>query len=87
MRGGAIRPLSNLLGESSLGAMMGSRSGRFPEAWARRFCITVLVTVIRLTGCLEGKVTQSVLYRWMGLEDVDVDVPGTGAWWWRVDAI
>lgn len=52
MRGGAMRPFSNLLTDSSLGAMMGSRSGRFPEALARRFCITRLVTVIRLTGCL-----------------------------------
>jgi hypothetical protein len=44
-----------------LGAMMGSRSGRFPEAWARRFCITVLVTVIRLTGCL-----GHIISRWDG---------------------
>jgi hypothetical protein len=48
MRGGAIRPFPGLPSTgSSLGAMMGSRSGRF-EAWPRRFCITRLVTVIRL---------------------------------------
>lgn len=34
---------------------MGSRRGRFPEAWPRRFCITKLVTVIRLTGGLAGR--------------------------------
>lgn len=55
MRGGAISPLSNLPSTgSSLGAIMGSRRGRFAEAWPRRFCITKLVTVIRLTGCLRG---------------------------------
>jgi len=47
-----MRLLSNLPGASSLGAIMGSLKGRFPEAWPRRFCITRLVTVIRLTGRL-----------------------------------
>lgn len=61
MRGGAIRPLSNLTGVSSLGAIMGRRNGRFPGAWARRFCITVLVTVIRLTvpGTDTGYIAKS----------------------------
>lgn len=58
IRGGAIRPLSALLkasaNKSSLGAMIGSRRGGFPETLLRRFCITRLVTVIRLTGYLEG---------------------------------
>jgi hypothetical protein len=54
MRGGAIRPFPGLPSTgSSLGAMMGSRSGRF-EAWPRRFCITRLVTVIRLTDACEA---------------------------------
>lgn len=49
MRGGAIRPFSNFPSTgSSLGAIMGSRSGRLAEAWPRRFCITRLVVVIRL---------------------------------------
>jgi hypothetical protein len=37
---------------SSFGAIIGRRSVRLAEAWPRRFCITKLVTVIRLTGCL-----------------------------------
>ena len=52
MRGGAIRPFSGFPVTSSLGAIMGSRSERLPVAWPRRFCITTLVAVIRLTGCL-----------------------------------
>lgn len=56
MRGGATRPFSGLpSAKSSFGAIMGSRRGRFPEAWPRRFCITRLVTVIRLTGGLAGR--------------------------------
>lgn len=84
MRGGAMRPFSNFPTDSSLGAMMGSRSGRFPEAWARRFCITRLVTVIRLTGCL-GQRSRSVmgsgcwvLYRRTGLEHTRDGVGGGG---------
>lgn len=53
MRGGAIMLLSDLPSRtSSFGAMTGRRSERLAEAWPRRFCITKLVTVIRLTGCL-----------------------------------
>lgn len=55
MRGSAIRPCSGFPSTgSSLGAMIGSRSGRLAEAWPRRFCITRLVIVIRLTGACEG---------------------------------
>lgn len=55
MRGGAIRPCSGFPSTgSSLGAMIGSRSGRLAEAWPRRFCITRLVIVIRLTGACEA---------------------------------
>ena len=49
MRGGATKPFSGLPASSSLGAIMGSRRGLLLEAWPRRFCITKLVTVIRLT--------------------------------------
>lgn len=49
MRGGATKPFSGFPASSSLGAMMGSRRGLLLEAWPRRFCITKLVTVIRLT--------------------------------------
>lgn len=48
MRGGATKLFSGLPAtNSSLGAMMGRRNGRLPEAWPRRFCITRLVTVIK----------------------------------------
>lgn len=55
MRGGATSPAFSALMSAttfSLGAMMGSRRGDLPEALLRRFCITKLVTVIRLIGCL-----------------------------------
>lgn len=54
MREGPTRLFSDFASGSSLGAIMGSRSGRLAEAWPRRFCITRLVTVIRLTGAYEG---------------------------------
>lgn len=39
---------------------MGNRKGGFPEALLRRFCITRVATVIRLTGsrCYQGSVLQ-----------------------------
>jgi hypothetical protein len=63
MRGGAMvfSDLAKASKRSSFGAMMGNRKGGFPEALLRLFCMTRLVTVIRLYG--------SVLYGgWAELE-------------------
>jgi hypothetical protein len=51
MRGGAINlsDLARPAKRSSLGAIIGNRNGGFPETLLRRFCITKLVTVIRLS--------------------------------------
>lgn len=43
----SLSDLASSAKRSSLGAMMGKRSGGFPETLLRRFCITTL-TVIRL---------------------------------------
>lgn len=60
--------LANSANTSSLGAMIGNRSGGFPEILLRRFCITRL-TVMELWGMSvkEPGGTRGHTYRKLGI--------------------